>query len=213
MTTVLLWQIRQSSKKVSLLLVCGSSESLVEKEPLQFSVNLTREKKEKKKKKEKTLLENAAWGTCAFVQPNKDAVITGKGWKFTVRAVFFFFFPFFFFFTLALILGIVITVTSIVACQCASTAEEESCICTCTAYTGNPRSHEMHLSKLDVIHCLFCWGGEGAWMGAQWERADPFHKKKRRKTYNQKKKKQQKNDRVLTRHVKLSNLAALAVDC
>lgn len=25
-----------------------------------------------------------------FVQPNKDAVITGKGWKFTVRAVFFF---------------------------------------------------------------------------------------------------------------------------
>lgn len=29
-----------------------------------------------------------AWGTCAFVQPNKDAVITGKGWKFTVRPVF-----------------------------------------------------------------------------------------------------------------------------
>lgn len=33
---------------------------------------------------------HAAWGTCAFVQPNKDAVITGKGWKFTVRTVFFF---------------------------------------------------------------------------------------------------------------------------
>lgn len=68
----------------------------------------------------------------------------------------------------------------------------------------------MHLSKLDVIHCLFCWGGEGAWMGAQWERADPFHKKKKKHTTP---KTPPKNDRVLTRHVKLSNLAALAVDC
>lgn len=61
----------------------------------------------------------------------------------------------------------------------------------------------MHLSKLDVIHCLFCWGGEGAWMGAQWERADPFHKKKK-KTYNPQKKPQKRQGFDKTREIEQS---------
>jgi len=52
MTTVLLWQIRQSSKKVS------------------FAIFMTVRKRAKKERKPAAvLLENAVWATCAFEQP------------------------------------------------------------------------------------------------------------------------------------------------
>lgn len=59
------------------------------------------------KRKKKNIVENSAWGTCAFVQPNKCSNYW-QGLEFTVRT--------FFFFTLY-ILGNVITITSIVKCQ------------------------------------------------------------------------------------------------
>lgn len=58
------------------------------------------------KMRKKNVLEKAAWITYAFVELNKDAVLTGINWKFPVKAVFFFH---------SLILEIVITITSIVS--------------------------------------------------------------------------------------------------
>lgn len=150
MTTVLLWQIRQSSKKVSLCHVYDSSKHSCKRKAV---LSMWKRKREG----ERESVGKCSW--CAFVQLNNCALITG--WKVPLRTLFF---PLY-------ILGNVIT--SIVAClgtQCESTAKEEFSICTCTAYNNNPRSHEMHLSKLDVILTLFCWRGclNGCPVGKNW---------------------------------------------
>lgn len=148
MTTILLWQIRQSSKKVSVysmfvtnIIFWGQSTT--------FLFDIWHEKEKK----------NAAWGTYAFIQPNKDAVNTSKGWTFPVRAVFIF----------SLTHTHTITITSIAACQgiqCESVQQRRSLVFVLAPHT---------LIILPGMGCTFLsliWSiaysvGKGAWMDAQ----------------------------------------------